>query len=196
MSIKQKSSNTAILGMLIAITLVLQGLGYVLPPISGVSLSFVLIPIVLSAVMYGTAKSTCVGTAFGIIVTLASIIGIDGLGAYFFSEKPVITVAMCTLKGVFAGIAAGLIANVFKKKNLYIATLLAAIITPIINTGTFLLGCYTLLFPQLEAFSQSNLSISANAFVTGIILVNFAFELVINIVLAPAILRVVKAIKK
>ena len=116
MSVKQKSSNAAILGMFIAVTLVLQSLGYVLPPISGVSLSFVLIPIVLSAVMYGPGKSTIVGTAFGIIVTIASIIGIDGLGAFFFSEKPVVTALMCTFKGVFAGLAAGLIASLLKKK--------------------------------------------------------------------------------
>lgn len=196
MSVSKKSSNAAILGVLIAVTLVLQGLGYIIPPISGVSLSFVLIPIVLTAVMYGTAKSTIVGTAFGVIVTTASIIGIDPLGAYFFNQKPITTILMCTLKGVFAGLAAGLVVSAFKNKNLYLATLLAAIVTPVVNTGIFLFGCYAFLLPQFESFSQDNLGMSANAFVTAVILINFAFELIINIVFAPAVLRVCKAFKK
>ena len=75
--VSNKSKSTAILGMFIAITVVLQILSYVIPPIGGFSLSLVLIPIVLSAVLYGPAYASTVGFAFGVVAAIASVFGMD-----------------------------------------------------------------------------------------------------------------------
>ena len=197
MSTKQKSNNIAVLGIFIALTVVLQALSFVIPPVSGASLSFVLIPIVLAAVMYGSKQSTIIGAAFGIIVTIISVAGLDPIGYTYFLYSPVIAIALILIKGIVAGFGAGITASAFKKKNMYLATFLAAAITPILNTGIFIAGTLLFFIPALESYFKVNkLDLTVTAFIIGIILVNFAVELVINIVLAPTILRVTKAFSK
>ena len=113
----KKSKSTAILGIFIALMLVLQALGLVIPPVFGATLSFVLIPIALAAVMYGTKYSTILGLVFGIIVSAFSVFGLDGVGAAYFNYIPVIAIVLILVKGILAGFGAGLVATVLKKKN-------------------------------------------------------------------------------
>ena len=193
----KKSKNAAVLGMFIALIVVLQALSFVIPPISGASLSFVLIPIVLAAVMYGTKYSTITGLSFGIIVTLISILGLDSIGYAYFVYSPIIAILLILTKGIVAGLGAGIVSSLLKKKNLYLATISTAAITPILNTAIFILGTLLFFIPALEDyFQKENIDLTIKAFLVGIILVNFVVEFIINIVLAPAILRVTKAILK
>lgn len=194
-----KSKDTAILGIFIALIIVLQSLSLVIPPVFGATLSFVLIPIALAAIMYGIKYSTILGFVFGIIVSVFSVFGLDGLGAAYFNYIPVLAIVLILVKGILAGFGAGLVATVLKKKNLTIATFATAAITPIINTGIFIAGTYLFFIPALEGLIKNTETLqghTVNSFVVGIILFNFVFEFVLNIVLAPAILRVTKAFTK
>ena len=195
----KKSKDTAILGIFIALILVLQALSFVIPPVFGASLSFVLIPIALVAVMYGTKYSTILGFVFGLIVAVISIMGLDGIGHTYFQFAPVGAIVLILAKGTIAGFGSGITATMLKSKNLTIATFASAAITPILNTGIFLLGTYLFFFPALEGFLKETEGLqnyTVNSFVVGIILFNFAVEFVLNIVLAPAVLRVTKAFSK
>ena len=194
----KKSKDTAVLGIFIALILVLQSLSLVIPPVFGASLSFVLIPIALAAVMYGTKYSTILGLVFGIIVAVFSMTGLEAVGATFFNHAPVVAIALILVKGIVAGFGSGVVATMLIKKNLTVATFAAAAITPIINTGIFLAGTYLFFIPALENFLKSTEGLqhyTVNGFIVGIILFNFVFEFILNIVLAPAILRVTKALE-
>ncbi len=195
----RKSKDAAILGIFIALILVLQALSFVIPPVFGASLSFVLIPIALAAVMYGTKYSTLLGFVFGIIVTIISVLGLDAIGHTYFQFAPIGAIALIIAKGTIAGFGSGITATILKKKNLTIASFASAAITPIFNTGIFLLGTYLFFFPALESFlnkTEGLQSYTVNTFVVGIILFNFIVEFILNIILAPVVLRVTKAFLK
>lgn len=189
----QKTKDVAILGMFGAITVVLQLLSYAVK-IGTFNLSLVLIPIVLTAVLYGPKKGAIIGAVFGVIVTVASATGLDLGGNVLFLSSPLLTTLVCIGKGVFAGLFAGLIAKPIKVKNVYLAVLLAAIIAPVTNTGLFVLSMFL--------FFRDTLTVWANGAdvvyyaIVGLIGVNFIIEFIINLVLSPVVLRVTKAFSK
>jgi len=56
------------IALLIALVVVMQSISAMIPPVSGFSISLVLIPIVLGAALYGPSAGALLGAAFGIIV--------------------------------------------------------------------------------------------------------------------------------
>jgi uncharacterized membrane protein len=97
-------------------------------------------------------------------------------------------------KGVLAGVAAGLVYKLLEKKNSYVAMLCAAIVCPVVNTGTFV-ACMLLFFVDvLNAWANG--AALAGYIMTGLVLANFVPELIINVVFSPASVRILKVVKK
>ena len=71
-----------------------------------------------------------------------------------------------------------------------IAVLAAAIVSPIVNTGIFLIGC-NLFFYKLISSWAGDSNVVTFIFV-GLVGLNFFFELAINLVLCPAIVTLVR----
>lgn len=151
------------------------------------SITLVLAPIVIGAALYGIGAGAWLGVAFGVSVL------ISGDAAAFMTINPAGTVVTVLLKGMFAGLVAGLIYKALESKNKTVAVVLAGIACPIVNTGIFLAGCY-LFFQEwlVSVFGTTGFS----TVVTGLISVNFAVELGINMVLASVIVRVIDIGKK
>lgn len=191
MSTTKKSKDAAILGMLIAVTVVLQILSYVIPPIGGFSLSLVLIPIVLAAVLYGPKYAAIVGFAFGVVAAVASIFGLDAGGHILFQSSPLLTILVCLIKGTAAGFFSAVVSKLFK--NQYLSVIFAAITAPITNTGIFI--AFTTLFMKEGLATLAGGSNLVYSLITGVILINFVIEMAIDIFLSPVVLRVVKGFK-
>lgn len=151
------------------------------------SITLVLAPIVIGAALYGIGAGAWLGVAFGVSVL------ISGDAAAFMTINPAGTVVTVLLKGMFAGLVAGLIYKALESKNKTIAVVLAGIACPIVNTGIFLAGCY-LFFQEwlVSVFGTTGFA----TVVTGLVSVNFAVELGINMVLASVIVRVIDIGKK
>lgn len=151
------------------------------------SITLVLAPIVIGAALYGIGAGAWLGVAFGVSVL------ISGDAAAFMTINPAGTVVTVLLKGMFAGLVAGLIYKALESKNKTVAVVLAGIACPIVNTGIFLAGCY-LFFQEwlVSVFGTTGFA----TVVTGLISVNFAVELGINMVLASVIVRVIDIGKK
>ncbi len=151
------------------------------------SITLVLAPIVIGAALYGIGAGAWLGVAFGVSVL------ISGDAAAFMTINPAGTVVTVLLKGMLAGLVAGLIYKALEKKNKTVAVVLAGIACPIVNTGIFLAGCY-LFFQEwlVSVFGTTGFA----AVVTGLVSVNFAVELGINMVLASVIVRVIDIGKK
>ena len=151
------------------------------------SITLVLAPIVIVAALYGIGAGAWLGVAFGVSVL------ISGDAAAFMTINPAGTVVTVLLKGMFAGLVAGLIYKALESKNKTVAVVLAGIACPIVNTGIFLAGCY-LFFQEwlVSVFGTTGFA----TVVTGLVLVNFAVELGINMVLASVIVRVIDIGKK
>lgn len=191
----KKSLTPAAAGLFVAIVIVLQLTSSILfklgalPPIS-----LVLVPIVLSAALFGTKISTLLGFVFGLVTLVAGITGLDGFTLILWQTSPPLTVGITLIKATAAGFAAGIICDILRTKNTYLSIIIAAVFAPIVNTGIF---CLFMLFPfkdKLQEFAGGT-DILTYLIVT-IVGINFIIEFIIDIILTPAVYSVVKATKK
>jgi len=189
------------MAMLLALVIVLQLLGGAIKvPFLPFSFSLVLVPIVIGSIVLGCYHGAVLGAAFGIVVVIQCVTGIDAGGFILWGINPILTALICIVKGAAAGFVPGIIykaltknSNDNKKKEI-VAAVLAAASAPIINTGLFLIGLSLFFYDTLVAWAGGT-QVLAYVF-TGLVGINFIVELIINIVLAPVISSVVKAVTK
>ena len=191
----QKVRKMVGVSLLIAVIIVLQMIGTLLPiKIGPVSISLVLIPIVIGAAVYGPGAGAVLGGAFGVVATIFCANGMDLGGQMVFQASPALCVLVVMAKGILCGCAAGWVYVLLKKHNGYLAMLFAAIVCPVINTGVFLLGMNLFFMDVLQVWAGgSNI---AGYLLTGIILVNFLPELILNIALSPVSQRIIHIVKR
>lgn len=176
--------------LLTALVIVLQMLSLVIPPIGPFRISLVLIPIVVGAAMYGYKAGAWLGFVFGIVVVLTDA------GA-FLAVNVIGTVITCLLKGAVAGLVAGIVYSLIEKKNRTVAVIVAALVTPVVNTGIFLLGCSVFFMDTINQWAAGAGYASAGAFmIGGLVGFNFLIEMAVNIILNPVIIRVLDIVKK
>ena len=72
-------------------------------------------------------------------------------------------------------------------------TAAAAILSPVVNTGLFLLALYALFPAVLAAWASDAGADVATYILTGLVGVNFLVEMAVNLVISPVIHRVVRA---
>lgn len=191
-----KIKRMAGIALLIALVIVLQLLGGMIPPVGGFSISLVLIPIVLGAAVYGPKAGALLGAAFGAIVTINCITGADGGGAMVFQANPLLCVAVVMGKGILAGFAAGLVYRLISRWNGYAAMVTAAIICPVVNTGTFVL-CMLTFFRDVLAVWATPFGGDVIVYIfSGLLVFNFIPELIINVLFSPFGQRIVHTILK
>ena len=181
------------LSVLLALVIVLQLLGGYIR-IGATPLSFVLVPIVLAGILYGPLAGAFLGFAFGLVVLLQGIFGVDGFTMILFNDHPVWTTLLCVVKGSAAGFLAGLTHKLIAKKNAYVGTFAAAVVAPVVNTGLFILGSLCFLQDTLQANFVSGTSV-IYFLIIGCAGVNFLVELAINLIASPSIYRVIGIIK-
>ena len=162
--------------------------------------SLVLIPIVIGAAVYGCKAGAWLGFVFGVVVLIACITGQDAGGYLMWSVNPFMTAVICLGKGVAAGFLAAC-AYKLLAKNPLVGTVVAAVVCPVVNTGLFCLGATVafkdLLMSWAEGWWQSQPQLSGEVnllvyLILGMIGLNFLLEMVINVILSPAVVRILK----
>ena len=181
---KGMSTKTMVLGgILLATVILLQMLGASIK-FGPFSVSLVLIPIVIGAATCGVWVGALLGFVFGIVV-LATDAGL------FLAVSVPGTIITVLLKGILCGLAAGLVYKWLKKLNKYVAVVCSALICPAVNTGVFLLGCLVFFMDTMREWTAAA---GLGADVAGFMIftlvgVNFLFEVGINMILSPVIVR-------
>ena len=196
MSIAKNRENTyrlTGLGILTAIIIVLQ-IFTTFVKFGPFSITLALIPMVVGAAMYGIGAGAYLGAVLGVVVTIMCVTGGDVGGALVWAANPFMCAFMCVLKTALAGLCAGAVYKALCKKNKFIAVLLAAIVSPIVNTGTFILGML-LFFKDLLA-SWAGGTDMLTYIIMGLTGVNFLVELGVNVVLTPVVVKIIDAVKK
>lgn len=193
------AKNIAYFSVLVALIVLFQCLaGFGLFTFGSTSLSFSLVPIVLGGILLGWQAGGLLGLLFGFIVLMFGVSGTDAFTATLLADVPVMTVLICIVKGVAAGIVPALLYRLIAPKSALAAVFAAALSAPIVNTGLFILGC--LCITDTIAVFQTPLGMEGmNIFVfilVGIVTYNFFIEFAINVVLAPALYRVVLVVEK
>lgn len=187
---KDQTVKLAMGGILTAVVVVLQLMGSFIK-FGPFSVSLVLVPIIVGAAMCGPYISTWLGLVFGVVVLLS------GDAAAFLAIDIPGTIITVLLKGALCGLTASLVFTACKKFNTYLSVVLAAIICPITNTGIFLLGCRLFFFDAISEWGAgAGFTNTAVYMIVGLVGWNFVFELVTNIILCPAIVRIVNALRK
>lgn len=180
--------SLALLALLTAIVAVLQMMGIAIR--FGVfAVSLVGVPIIIGGALLGPGAGAWLGFVFGVTVLLS------GDAALFFTWNPIATVVIVLLKGTLAGLASGALYRLLAGKSGFGAALAAAVACPVVNTGVFFLGCLVCFLDDCVQFA-ANLGISASgpAVIMSVFIgFNFFFELALDLILCPIIVRILKA---
>lgn len=182
--------------ILLALVVVLQIWGSAIP-FAGTTLNLTLIPIVLGAIILGPLAGAILGIAVGVVITINAFAGTDVFTLYLYQNSPIMTFLIIFVKGSLAGLMPGVLFRAFKKHPI-IAIFVAAGSAPVVNTAIFVIG--TLIISGTIGGFMDFAGISGQSVVYFIIIgcagINFLVEFAINMVLAPALHRVIKVIDK
>ncbi len=192
-NIKNKASveSLVLTALMTAFVIVFQLLGTFTAFFGPFSTAVALIPIVIGAAMCGVTAGAWLGLVFGIVV-LAS--GSAALFLFYDIPGTIITVLV---KGAACGLVAGLVFKWLKKHNFYVAVVAAAIVCPIVNTGVFMLGCAVFFMDSVTEIAQAIGSPTAGySIFWGMAMANFLFELGMNILVSPIMVRLLSIRKK
>ncbi|MDR1663996.1 MAG: ECF transporter S component [Clostridiales bacterium] len=181
------------MAILIALIVVLQMVAGVIK-VGAFSITLTLVPIVVGAAMYGAVPGCLLGLAFGAVVLMNCVSGVDPGGNMLWAANPALTACLCLFKGGAAGFCSGLMYKLVAKKNFFAGVICAAVVCPAVNTGVFI-AAMILFYRETLLLWAGETHFLTYAFV-ALAGVNFLIELAVNIVLSPAVIRVLKAAKK
>ena len=182
---KQKTQTLVLGAVMTALVVVLQLLGSFIR-LGPFSISLVLLPIVIGAATCGYKMGAWLGFIFGAVVLLR------GDAAAFLAINVWGTVVTVLLKGTLCGLAAGLTYKLLQSKNRLLAAMAAAVVCPVVNTGVFLLGCSVFFLETIAGWgAASGFTSTVGYMFLGLAGGNFLFELAVNIILAPIVVRII-----
>ena len=172
----------AYIALFTAIVVVLQFLGGFIR-FGNFSVTLVLLPIVIGSALCGWATGAWLGAVFGIMVF------VTGDATLFLSINPAGTIVTVMVKGILAGLCAGLIYKLFEKVNRYLAVMISATVAPMVNTFIFLVGCNLFFYDTVSTWAFAEGMPVGSYLILIMVGANFLFELLFNIVLAPIAVR-------
>lgn len=181
------------LAFLLAFVILFQSMGQFIH-IGPTSISLVLVPIALGGMLLGPFAGLFLGLVFGVMTLIPGIMGTDPFTHTLWIDNPVFTVIICLGKAGLCGLASGLVYKLFSKKNSLLAVFLASATAPIVNTGIFILGGLLMFYESLSSMTGGNTVVYF--LVISCAGLNFIAEFAFNMVLSPAINRVLVVLSK
>ena len=187
---KQRIQQITGIGLFSAAVVVLQFVSMSLR-FTTFSITLTLIPIVVGAAIYGATAGGWLGFVFGLAVLLT------GDAAAFLTVNFPGTIITVLAKGILAGVVSGLAFKALEKKNRVAASIVSAMLCPIVNSGVFFLGCLVFFMDTIKEWALTDFGNNAVAFIIfGLIGFNFVLEFAINAIFSPTITHVINIGKK
>ncbi len=184
------TEKMVLLALLTALVAILSYFGGFIKIGGLASISLTLVPVVLGAALCGPLAGAFLG-GVSAVVFFATADAVFWLGL-----SAVGTVITVLVKGILAGLAAGLVYKLLEKHNRYVAIMASAVVCPVVNTGIFLLGCLIFFIDTVSASAAAE-GMSVGAYlILFFVGLNFVFELIVNVVLSPAIVRILDIAEK
>ena len=187
---KKKTQILTGMVMLTALVVVLQLFAtFITLPVANPNLT--LIPIVIGGAIYGKKAGAWLGFVMAAVILGTYVAGSVGLGPVIMTRMPVETILITIFRGIMTGLIPAVLYSIIKKKDMVVGAFVAALLCPVINTGIYVVGVVWL-FKDIY-FEIKNIS-GGNIYwiLLTSIAVNFTIEFVINTVLSPVILSIVK----
>ena len=190
---QMKTQKLTAMSILLALVIILQ-LFATFIPMKPFNLNLTLIPIVVGAALYGKKSGALLGFAFAAVVMITYITGAAAFGHILWLALPIMIAIVTLFRGAATGFAAGAVYNLLKSKSSYFAGVASAVIAPIVNTGIY---CLAMIFLFRDALSEKAGGTDIYYFlIFGMVGINFLIELAINVLLSPAIVRIIGVRKK
>ncbi len=178
------------LGLLTAIVIVLQLFASQIKIGGLFSITLCLAPISVGAALYGWKGGVWLGFAFGLIVMFTDT-------ALFFPINPMGTIITVMVKGMLAGLAAGLLFKPLSKKSDLLAVIVCGVVVPLVNKLIFVAGCGIFFLDTVKQWAVgaefTNVALYMFFGMTGF---NFLVELGVNLILSTAIVRIIQVGRK
>ena len=184
------TEKIVLLSLLTALVAVLSYFGGFIKIGGLASISLTLVPVVLGAALCGPWAGAWLGGVSGIVFFMTAD------AAFWMGLSALGTVLTVMVKGIMAGLCAGLVYKLLERYNRYLAIIVSAVIAPIVNTGIFLIGCLIFFIDAV-----SDMAVTAGMGIGGYLIIffvglNFVFELIVNVVLSPTLARVIDLAEK
>ena len=192
MRASEKTRRLTGLALMTAIVVVLQVVASFVK-FGPFTITLALAPILIGAALYGPKAGACLGGVFGAVVLLACILGWDMGGNVLWNANPFLTALVCLGKGILAGLAIAWGGKSHSSGRMLGGSIAAGIVSPVVNTGLFLLGLFFLFPTYLEAWATGAGQTVITYMIFTMVSINFVLELLINLVLSTVIVRVVSA---
>jgi uncharacterized membrane protein len=154
------------------------------------SISLTLIPVVLGAALCGPWAGAWLGGVAGIVFFSTAD------AAFWLGLSIPGTIITVMVKGILSGYLAGITYRLLEKRNRYLATMVSAIVCPVVNTGIFLVGCMLFFVDTVSAGAAGEGMSLGGYLLVFFVGLNFVFELLSNIIFSPAIVRLLNIRKK
>ena len=187
---KEQIQKLALLALLTAMVAVLAYFGGFIKIGGLASISLTLIPIVLGAALCGPTSGAWLGAVSGAVFFMTAD------SAFWLGLSVPGTIITVMAKAILAGLAAGYVFRLLAGFNRYLAVMASAVVCPVVNTGLFLVGCRLFFFDTVQSGASAE-GMSTFAFLLIFYVgFNFLLELGANIILGPAIVRILDIVKK
>lgn len=187
---RKQIERLALLALLTAMVAVLSYFGGFVKIGGLASISLTLIPVVLGAALCGPFAGAWLGGVSGAVFFATAD------AAFWFGLSIPGTIITVMVKGIMAGLCAGLVYRLLEKRNRYLAVIVSAIVCPVVNTGIFLLGCLAFFMDAVNGGAVAEGMSVAAYLIVFFVGLNFVFELLTNIVLSPTILKILNIRQK
>lgn len=175
--------NIPFIAILLAIEIVLQVLGNYIA-FGPVSINLSLVTIALGAILYGPWCGLFLGLINSLFVFLSPYT------MPFYEASTIGTIVTVIVKSSTAGFVSGIIYHLLKNKNNLVATIIASISIPIINTGLFVVGSLIFFRGYVESVTPEGQNLVTFLFI-GMTGWNFIFEISVSALLVYPIYRII-----
>ncbi len=181
----EQVKKLVLMALLTALVAILAYLGGFIKIGGFASVNLTLIPVVVGAALCGPVAGAWLGGVS------AAIFFLTADSVFWLGLSIPGTIITVFIKGIMAGLCAGLVFNLLKNKNKYLAVIVSAIVAPVVNTGIFIAGCFVFFIDAVQGMAAAEgMSLGAYLLIFFVGL-NFVCELIANIILSPTILRIV-----
>jgi uncharacterized membrane protein len=187
---RTNTEKLVLLALLSAITGILAYYGGFIKLGASASISLTLIPVVVGATLCGPWAGAILGAVAG--------------GIFFLTPDAVFwlglsipgTIITVMVKGILSGFCAGLVYKLLERVNRYLAVVVSAVVCPVVNTGIFLIGSLIFFMDTVSAGAAAEGQSIGMYLIVAFVGINFVLELITNIAVSPAIVRILDIAKK
>lgn len=186
---KSLSTKSLVLAALLSALVIILQLLSLVARAAGIpfAISLALVPIVIGAALIGPKVGALLGFVCAVVILITD-------SAAFMTVNASGTVITVLLKGILSGYLAGLTYSALERFKKPLAVAVSAAVCPIVNTGVFLLGCRIFFMDTITGWAEAA-GFSGNVagyMIIGLVGVNFLIEILVNVVLSPTIVHLLK----